>query len=253
MNTTLMSETCNKRHFRNRSSEKKILNTLNGKAWTQGKRFPRTWLWLIEYSLAIFFSWTLVRSRTSRRWRNMTNTATGSRSSWSWTNRVGPENVRIDTSILNGKAEPAPNSYGSFRNFVFRYEINRGSGLEQGTVGRTERVFLRIKWRKVSTGHNFLLWGKRARKAWANWLRLPRFLGEVREKTTPSDSCRFLYIPSIWVPWLWWAGVQYTLNEFGDMRMLADKEIVDPGMCRWNSWTQDIYGPVHQTIWKSIC
>ena len=226
------------------------------------KRFPRTWLWLIGYSLAIFSIeyWLVVEHLEGggtwpiSHFHNLIqrNTATGGRSSWSWTNRVGPENVRSDTSILNGKAEPAPNSYGPFRNFVFRYEMNRGSGLEQGTVGRTERVFLR-EWRKVSTGHNFLWWGKRARKAWANWLRLPRFLGEVREKTTPSDSCHFLDIPSIWVPWLWWAGVQYTLNEFGDMRMLADKEIVDPGMCRWNSWTQDIYGPVHQTIWKSIC
>ena len=34
------------------------------------------------------------------------------------------------------------------------------------------------------------------------------------------------------VPWLWWAEVQYTLHELGDMRMLANKEVVDPGMCR---------------------
>ena len=119
-----MSETCNKRHFRNRSSEKKIQNTLNGKAWTQGKRFPTTWLWLIEYSLAIFSIeyWLVVEHLEDggtwpiSHFHNLIqrNTATGGRSSWSWTNRVGLENVRIDTSILNGKAEPAPNSYGSF-------------------------------------------------------------------------------------------------------------------------------------------
>ena len=127
-----MSETCNKRHFRNRSSEKKILNTLNGKAWTQGKRFPRTWLWLIEYSLVIFWIeyWLVVEHLEGEgtwpisHFHNLIqrNTAIGCRSSWSWTNRAGLENVRIDTSILNGKAEPAPNSTrgnGSVRLYIW--------------------------------------------------------------------------------------------------------------------------------------
>ena len=39
------------------------------------------------------------------------------------------------------------------------------------------------------------MWEKRARKALANWLGLPRFLGEVREKTT-SSGMTLLYLRS---------------------------------------------------------
>lgn len=139
-----MSETCNKSHFRKRSSEKMMPNTLNGKAWMQRKRFPSIRLWLIEYSLAIFWIeyWLVVELLEGggtwpiSHFHNLIqrNTATACRSSWIWTNREG----------LEEWAEPAFKSsrgYGSVRLYIWdEQRVWFGAGYCRANWGRLLKV-----------------------------------------------------------------------------------------------------------------
>ena len=115
-------------------------NTLNGKAWMQRKRFPSTRLWLIEYSLAIFWIeyWLVVELLEG-----------GGTAIFIISSR---ETLPLPAAVVEAERTERPLKSGRNQRSIvagdtalwgFTYEMNRGFSLEQGTVGRTEGVFLR--------------------------------------------------------------------------------------------------------------